>query len=77
MHTEVLRLFGHLQGVSRMAGLAAGSLPARGPQIVRPGFSQPIARRWLAAVTTVLGQLIFQGLHPGFQVLDHRDELSH
>ena len=41
VHTEVLRLFDHLQSVSRMAGLAAGSLSTRGPQIVRPGLLSP------------------------------------
>jgi len=53
-----------------MTGLPAALLAAWGAQTAGRGLLQPIAGRWLAAVTAILCLLIFQRLNSGFQVAD-------
>jgi hypothetical protein len=61
MYLHLIRSGYRLECVSRMSGLPAAFLATLLPQALGLLF-QPIARRRLAAVATVLGDLIFQPL---------------
>jgi hypothetical protein len=67
MDFDPIRLFHRLQGVSGMAWLSAASPLVPMALTLGRRFPVPIAGRRLAAVTTVLRQLVFEELNPFFQ----------
>ena len=62
MHFLMIGTFDCSQCVALVSRLSTALLPARFAQTARAWLSQPITGRWLAAVATILGNLIFQCL---------------
>jgi hypothetical protein len=70
MHVAVVGLFDRLQGVARMARLAAGLAPGFSAQVFGSRFGQAIAGGRLVAVAAVARLPIFQLADLGLQVCD-------
>ena len=73
----VIGLVDRLERMPLMAGLTAGLALAFLAQAFGLGFLQAIGGWWSAAVARVLGQLVFQLLHPLFADLQAPAQLLH
>ena len=69
-HIVVLHMLGlrhGLQGLARMTSLGAHLLAAGRTQAARLRFLETVTGGRFATIAAVLGQLVFQDLHPPFQ----------
>ncbi len=77
MNLYMIRIGSHLQRVPFVAGLPTAFPAARFSQAAITRLPETIAGRRFAAVATVLGQLVFQGLDTCFQLPENAYPVFH
>lgn len=77
MNLDLIWIGSHLQRVPLVTRLSTAFLAAGFPQAAIAGFLEPITGRRFAAIAAVLGQLVFQGLYPSFQLLENACPVAH